>query len=98
MAIKFKGRDILQDGILVGELQGTTSEVWVVLFKGIATPVAVGRFKYFRPMTSAKRFIKFLLGKFSPEEIAQAIGFDGTEKEAPIVWAEKHGFPKRQNT
>ena len=90
MKVTFKARDIYQDGILVGELQGTRQEVWVVLKEW---PVA--RFKYIKPTSSAKHFIKFLLTKFTPDQIIGAIGFDGNEKEAPLTWAKSQGYQEK---
>lgn len=105
--VTFNDKQILVNGVRVGWLEGTRSEVWVILLKNTDPSLepmalmawenrhAVARFKYNSPTSSAKRWLKWSLERFSTAEV-----IEGTKKSSPMEWAESFGYdpltPKRR--
>ncbi len=67
------------------------NEVWVDFWRDPNNKVGyrefVARFKYVKPRTKAKHFVKWALQNFTPAEI-----IDGGKASSPIEWAESHGY------
>ena len=92
-------KQIMVNGKRVGWLEGSRSEVWVILLKNTdpsldymtmmawENRVAVARFKHFQPTAKAKRFVKWSLERFSTGEV-----IEGCASSTPYGWAESHGF------
>jgi hypothetical protein len=83
--VTFVENAIFVNGKQVGNFNGS-SEVWVSLNVATGAEFA-GRFKYASPKATAKRFIKWCLQRFSPEEIVA-----GCEATSPYGWAQSKGF------
>jgi hypothetical protein len=93
--VKLTADEIYQDGNLVGEFQGTRSEVWVVMNKeGEDRMVAVARFKYLKPKTSAKALLKAVLQNYPAEEFVNAV--TGRNSETPVGFLRDRGFDKNE--
>lgn len=95
--VTFQEGDILVNGVKVGDMS-SGSEVWISLFSNAAEVAAnptqvlpkrefAGRFKYFKPRTRAKHFIKWALENFSNAEIIAVAKGGG-----PLNWAELNGY------
>jgi hypothetical protein len=89
--VTFSQKQIMVNGQKVGQLEGSRSQVYVVL-----GTVAVARFKYGQPTATAKHFIKWLLERNAPEAIVAAIGFDKSPLDgrliSPMEYAEAQGY------
>jgi hypothetical protein len=103
--VEFQGSNIVKNGRIVGRLEGDREVVYVCLYTSAVSesgealwkhlPDAVARFKYNRPRTSAKHFIKWALQNFSQDEILNSIGFHlpyDQNRKAPLTWAEENGY------
>ena len=67
------------------------SEVWVDFWRDPNDKTKhrefVARFKYIKPRTKAKHFIKWALQNFTPAQV-----IDGGKASSPIEWAEANGY------
>lgn len=85
--VRIEGDDVYVNGERVAYLSGTRSEVW--LNAENASRSFMARFKYMKPRTKAKRFIKAVLSRVtvqeyldllatarSPRDVAESIGAD----------------------
>ncbi len=77
--VKIEENQIFQDGIHVGSLSGSRSELWVKL-----DTETIARFKYAKPAANAKDFIKYVLARCTPQEV-----IDGCKASSPLGWAKE---------
>lgn len=78
-------KQIMVNGKRVGWLEGSRSEVWVILLKNTDPSLdymtmmawenrfSVARFKYFQPTAKAKRFVKWALERFTTKEVIEGM-------------------------
>ena len=72
--------EIIQDGVVVGNFEGTRSEVWVIMTDprdGLRK--AVARFKYVKPKTKANKMFRNVLKRFTVAEV-----IDGMRDTSPV--------------
>ncbi len=77
--VTIEEKQIFQDGVHVGSLNGSRGELWLRL--GTET---IARFKYAKPAANAKDFIKYVLARCTPQEVIA-----GCKASSPLGWAKE---------
>jgi hypothetical protein len=83
--VTFVETEIHVNGLPVGHMS-SGREVWIEL-KVDGKYEFAGRFKYMKARTKAKRYIKWLLERFTPEQI-----IEGLKADSPMGFAESKGY------
>ena len=88
--VTFVDGTILLNDAVVGRMS-RGSEVWVSFYRDYNDKTLrdefVARYKYVKPSTKAKHFVKWALRHFTPAQV-----IDGCKASSPMEWAESQGY------
>ena len=91
--VTFADGTIFLNGAVVGRMS-RGSEVWVSFYRDYndknLRDEFVARYKYVKPSTKAKHFVKWALKNFTPVQVLDGIKASGS----PMEWAESQGYQR----
>lgn len=95
--VTFIDGTIFLNGKVVGRMSGSSNEVWVTFYRDYDDKTQrdefVARYKYMKPRTNAKHFVKWALTHFTPVQVLDGI----KANTSPMGWAEANGYKRPVN-
>lgn len=86
--VRIADKGIYINGQLVGRIEGSRSEVWLMAYPNYPTPERgkfIARFKYAKPGTKAREFIKAVFSRVGMEEYLGLLPVLGSPMH--VAWA-----------